>query len=449
LAASYTDSSGNAGASATSANFTIDTLAPAVSSFTISDTTLKLGETSTVTIVFSETISGFASADDVTVTNGILTEMTSSDTIIWIGIYTPSVGVEDAINVLTLAVSYTDTAGNTGAFATSANFTIDTLAPVIIVTSGTDSIELGSSWADAGAIAVEGETVITSGSVDINTVGNYTITYSATDASGNIGTATRTVTIVDVTAPVITSGYVGTNLAENSGAGQTIYTITATDAEGVTSYSIAGQDAVLLSVNSSNGNVSLTANPDYETKNSYSFTATANDASGNASAPATVTFSVTDVAIELGASYQGGTIFYLNGSGGGLIVADASISVANWSNGTSGYGTSASFGTGQLNTTRIINGNPGGGTYAARDADNYSIEADGVTYNDWYLPSNGEATVMFNSGVVTTFLPNQNWMWTSTGYPPYSAYEMSYLGYIGHSNRFQSGYMYIKPVRNF
>jgi hypothetical protein len=234
---------------------------------------------------------------------------------------------------------------------------------------------------------------------------------------------------------------------ENSGANQTIYTITANEV--VTSYSIVGQDAALLSVNAASGVVTLTADPDYETKNSYSFTATATDASGNASASKTVTFSVTDVAIELGGSYQGGTIFYLDGNGGGLIVADNNIQVDNWSNGTSGYGTSASFGKGQLNTTRIINGNPGGETYAAREADNYSIEVDGVTYNDWYLPSNGEATVMWNSGVVTTFKTGQNWMFTSTGYPPFNAYSLSSSGVLNHYNREGGSYMYIKPVRNF
>jgi hypothetical protein len=34
--------------------------------------------------------------------------------------------------------------------------------------------------------------------------GSYTITYSATDAAGNTATATRTVNVVDITAPVIT-----------------------------------------------------------------------------------------------------------------------------------------------------------------------------------------------------------------------------------------------------
>ena len=96
-------------------------------------------------------------------------------------------------------------------------------------------------------------------------------------------------------SPVVTSGSTGINLDENSGAGQTVYTITATDAIGVDSYAIDGTDASLLSVNSSTGVVSLTADPDYETKSSYSFTVTASDAAGNTSASTTVTFSITDV----------------------------------------------------------------------------------------------------------------------------------------------------------
>ena len=56
---------------------------------------------------------------------------------------------------------------------------------------------MGSTWTDAGATADGGETVTPSGTVDTSTVGTYTITYSATDAEGNTGTATRTVTVVD------------------------------------------------------------------------------------------------------------------------------------------------------------------------------------------------------------------------------------------------------------
>ena len=63
---------------------------------------------------------------------------------------------------------------------------VDTTAPVVTVTGDTSvTVELGSTYSDAGATADGGETVTTSGSVDTSTVGTYTITYSATDAAGN------------------------------------------------------------------------------------------------------------------------------------------------------------------------------------------------------------------------------------------------------------------------
>jgi hypothetical protein len=72
----------------------------------------------------------------------------------------------------------------------------DTTAPVISVTSGNDTVDLESSWTDAGATADTGETVTASGIVDTSVTGTYTITYTATDPAGNTGTATRTVTVV-------------------------------------------------------------------------------------------------------------------------------------------------------------------------------------------------------------------------------------------------------------
>ena len=98
---------------------------------------------------------------------------------------------------------------------------------------------------------------------------------------------------VDTEKPVIDSGTTGTNLVENTGAGQTIYTITATDNVAVTGYAIGGTDANLLSVNATSGVVTLTANPNYENKDIYSFTVTATDGT-NTSDPETVTFSISN-----------------------------------------------------------------------------------------------------------------------------------------------------------
>ena len=74
----------------------------------------------------------------------------------------------------------------------------DTVFPVITILGDNPAfVELGSTYTDAGATSDGGETVTSSGSVDPNTLGTYTITYSATDAAGNHSTATRTVNVVD------------------------------------------------------------------------------------------------------------------------------------------------------------------------------------------------------------------------------------------------------------
>ena len=73
---------------------------------------------------------------------------------------------------------------------------IKILAPVItILGDNPATVELGTAYTDAGATATDnsGSAVVTSsGTVDTNTVGSYTITYTATDASGNSSSATRT-----------------------------------------------------------------------------------------------------------------------------------------------------------------------------------------------------------------------------------------------------------------
>ena len=104
----------------------------------------------------------------------------------------------------------------------------------------------------------------------------------------------------DNTNPTITSGTTGTTLITETGAGQTVYTINATDNIAVTSYAIGGADSGALSVNSSTGVVTLTGNPVEETKNRYNFTVTASDAAGNTSTPQSVSFIVSPACFPAG-----------------------------------------------------------------------------------------------------------------------------------------------------
>src|SRR5258706_754045 len=85
---------------------------------------------------------------------------------------------------------------------------VDTTAPVITINGDNPlTVECHTSFSDPGATATDGcagsVPVTPSGTVDANTPGSYTIVYSATDGA-NPATASRTVNVVDTTAPVIT-----------------------------------------------------------------------------------------------------------------------------------------------------------------------------------------------------------------------------------------------------
>ncbi|MDB4765035.1 DUF5011 domain-containing protein, partial [Akkermansiaceae bacterium] len=111
--------------------------------------------------------------------------------------------------VASYSVTYnvTDDSNNTGTATRTVNV-VDQTLPVITLTGGNVTIEAGGSYTELGATASDnyytGLSVTPSGAVNTSAVGTYTITYSATDPSNNTGTATRTVTVVDTTAPVVT-----------------------------------------------------------------------------------------------------------------------------------------------------------------------------------------------------------------------------------------------------
>ncbi len=105
--------------------------------------------------------------------------------------------------ILTLSlVLFTACGGGGGTTTSTTAATSDTTAPVITVIDGnrTTYALQNTTYTDAGATAldnVDGNvTVTTTGTVNTATLGDYNITYSATDATGNTATSIRTVTVV-------------------------------------------------------------------------------------------------------------------------------------------------------------------------------------------------------------------------------------------------------------
>jgi hypothetical protein len=117
-----------------------------------------------------------------------------------------TLGVSLASGSHTITLTVTDTGGGSDSDDVVIDI-VDTTAPVINITGANPmTVECHTSFSDPGATATDGcagsVSVTASGSVNANVPGTYIITYSATDGA-NPATATRTVNVVDTTAPVI------------------------------------------------------------------------------------------------------------------------------------------------------------------------------------------------------------------------------------------------------
>ncbi len=137
--------------------------------------------------------------------------------------------------------------------------------------------------------------------IDFETKSSYTFTVAVTDGNETIERkVTLPVANVDDAPPVFTSADIGEDVMEGSGANQVIYTAVADDtadiSRGVT-YSLAeaeGTDYQSLSIDANTGEVKLLNNPDFESKNSYTFVVQADDGA-NPVVSKTVTVNITDV----------------------------------------------------------------------------------------------------------------------------------------------------------
>ena len=98
---------------------------------------------------------------------------------------------------------------------------VDTLPPSISLNSTNPSyVQLGNPYVEPGANAYDlcagAVPVAISGTVNVSAVGANTVTYTASDGSGNTNTATRTVMVVDTAPPTIVWSFTNLMLAANS-----------------------------------------------------------------------------------------------------------------------------------------------------------------------------------------------------------------------------------------
>ena len=198
----------------------------------------------------------------------------------------------DSAVVGTYAVTYnvSDANGNAAEEVTRTVNVVDTTVPVItLLGEATVTLEVGTSYTDAGATASDNydgditDTIVIVNNVDSAVVGIYAVTYNVSDANGNAAEeVTRTVNVVDTTVPVITL------------LGEATVTL-----EVGTSYTDAGATASDNYDGDITDTIVIVNNVDSAVVGTYAVTYNVSDANGNAAEEVTRTVNVVDTTVPV------------------------------------------------------------------------------------------------------------------------------------------------------
>ncbi len=261
------DGAGNTGTGTTNSNnYAIDTLRP-TATIVVADTLLIAGETSLVTITFSEAVTGFTNSD-LTVASGTLSAVSSGDgNVTWTATFTPTANLTDSTNVITLAnTGVSDGAGNTGSGTTNSNnYAIDTLRPTATIVVADSALTVGETslvtitFSEAVAGFTNTDLTVPNGTLSPVSTADSGITWTATftpntnvnsavnvialnntgvsDAAGNSGSGTtnsNNFTIDTVVGPEVSLQLTGSTLAENGGSVTVQATLSTSSIQNVT-----------------------------------------------------------------------------------------------------------------------------------------------------------------------------------------------------------------------
>ena len=363
IVASQTDSFGNTGSA--SLNFTLDTTAPAVAITTIEGGDNLINATEAAGGI---QVSGTAEIGSTLTVNGAAVAVDGTGH--WTTSITPA--GQGALVVTAIA---TDTAGNTGSASTT--LTVDTVAPAVAITTIEGGDNLINAAEAAGGIQVSGTAEIGStltvngAAVAVDGTGHWTtsitpagqgalvVTAIATDAAGNTGSTSTTLT-VDTVAPAvaITTIEGGDNL------------INAAEAAGGIQVSGTAEIGSTLTVNGAavavDGTGHWTTSITPAGQGALVVTAIATDAAGNTASTST-TLTVDTVAPTVAITSTGGPTNQASQTVTGTVdVADAGATVTIL-DGTTTIGTAVVQGNGSWST--IVTLNQGGNSLTARVSD--------------------------------------------------------------------------------
>ncbi|MEO5325358.1 Ig-like domain-containing protein [Mesorhizobium sp. CC13] len=218
------DSAGNNGSGTTdSNNYAVDSQRP-TATLVMADPTLAAGDTSLLTITFSEAVTGFDNAD-LTVPNGTLSTVSSSDGgITWTATFNPNAGVSDATNLLTLNnAGVTDVAGNAGTGMTnSANFTIDTVLPTATVVVADNALKTDETslvtitFSEAVTGFNNADLTVSNGTLSAVSSSDGGVSWTATfTPSANVSDASNVISL-DMTGVQNASGNTGSGTVDSN-----------------------------------------------------------------------------------------------------------------------------------------------------------------------------------------------------------------------------------------
>ncbi len=226
--AGVSDLAGNAGSATTpSANYVIDTKAP-TATLSMSDTDIKRGETSVLTISFSEAVTGLTN-EDLTVGNGTLSPVSTTDGgLTWTSVFTPTEGISQTNTQISLnSLGVTDLAGNAGTagFVPSGYYSVDTMPPPD-TQPPTASVAIGSALLGVGgtaAVTITFSEAVTGLTSEDLTVGSGAVTGLISTDGGVTWTGTLTPEAgVQTSGNVITLNNAGVaDASHNAGVGTT------------------------------------------------------------------------------------------------------------------------------------------------------------------------------------------------------------------------------------